>query len=515
MTHSTSNDARPHVAIAIIATIAAIKVVAHVGTNLFGPYEFHRDEFLYMAMGRHLHLWHMDFPPLIAMLSEVTRGVLGDSLVAIRLPPALMSTALVVLAALTARELGGGRWAQGLAALAVFGSGLFLRSGNLFQPVVIDQLWWAIALFALVKLCRTENPRWWLAYGTATGLGLLSKFSVLILGVATLLALVATPSRRWLRTRWPWIGGAVAFVIGSPSVVGQIALDFPVFLYMGDLANAQLSRVSPLAVLLDQPTMFGGFVLAAVGAVGLGFHRGWAQYRLVGWTCLISVLLFLLLRGKSYYLGPVYPTLFGAGAVMVTRIRAHRWNAVTRWGIATMIVMYTAVLFPLGLPVLPPDAMERYLVALGMQEAAQTNIGNQERIPQDYADMLNWEEQVGEVARVYHALPADERDRAVILASNYGEAGAIDFYGPKYGLPSAVAFVGTYWLFGPGPLSGEVVILHGFDPDDFSNFCGSVERAGFVTHPFAVEEQRNQAIYVCRDPRETLQELWPRMKGEV
>ena len=149
-----------------------------------------------MAMGEHLRLWHMDFPPFIAMLSETTRFLLGDSLVALRLPPALMSTGLLLIAALAARELGGGRFAQGLAAFSVLASTLFLRSGNLFQPVVIDQLFWSLALFALLRLGATRDPRWWLAYGAAAGFGLLAKFSLLVFGFATLVALLVTRERR-------------------------------------------------------------------------------------------------------------------------------------------------------------------------------------------------------------------------------------------------------------------------------------------------------------------------------
>jgi len=153
--NSTNNlppDSRVSVAVGTILALAGVKLALHLFTNAFSPYEFHRDEFLYFAMGEHLRLWHMDFPPFVAMLSEATRGLLGDSLFAIRLPPALMSTALLVFAAMVAWELGGGRFAQGLAGFAVLASELFLRSGNLFQPVVIDQLWWTVALFCLLKL---------------------------------------------------------------------------------------------------------------------------------------------------------------------------------------------------------------------------------------------------------------------------------------------------------------------------------------------------------------------------
>lgn len=498
----------------MVAPLAAAKLLLHLGTNLFGPYEFHRDEFLYMAMGEHLRLWHMDFPPFIAMLSETTRFLLGDSLVALRLPPALMSTALLLLAALVARELGGGRFAQGLAAFSVLASVLFLRSGNLFQPVVMDQLFWSLALFALLRLGTTRDPRWWLAYGAAAGFGLLAKYSVLVFGLATLLALLVTRERRWLATPWPWAAGILALVIGSPSVTGQINLGLPVMTQMEDLRSAQLARVSAGAFLLDQPRMHAGFIIAAVGALCLGFGRLGRRYRLAGWAAILALVTLMVLHGKSYYAGPVYPVLFGAGAAVIAGLKAPRWGPAVRWGLVAAMAAYLIVLLPLGLPILPPERMERYLVAIGLQSAAVTNVGAQERIPQDYADMLNWEEQVREVARVYDSLPPPEQRRAVILASNYGEAGAIDFYGPRYGLPSARAFVGSYWFFGPGDLPGEVMILHGFAEDDVKDYFESVAAAGHVTHRYAVTEERDLTIFVGRGPRTTLQEAWPGWRGE-
>ena len=517
MTHPidlAEGDHRPPVAVVLIAGLAACKLAVHLATNALGPYEFHRDEFLYMAMGEHLRLFGMDFPPAIAILSELTRGVLGDSLVALRLGPAVLGTVLLVMAALAARELGGGRFAQGLAAVAVFANLMFLRTANLFQPVVLDQLWWTAALFTLIVLCRTDDPRWWIGYGVACGLGLLSKFSILIFGVATLLALLVTPARRWLKTPWPWLAAGIAFAIGSPSVVGQIRLGFPVLDQMSALRGAQLSRVSPIAFLADQPMMGLGFFLAVVGMAALGVGRAWKRFRVVGWTAIMAIAVLLLARGKAYYAGPIYPVLYGAGAVVLERIRARPWGAVARWGLLGIIVAYALVTLPLGLPILAPPTMERYLVALGMQSATETNVGRQERLPQDYADMLNWQAQVREIARVYETLPAAEREQAVILASNYGEAGAVDFYGPRYGLPGAVAYVGTYWFFGPGDRPGNIVIAHGFERDDLTDHFASVVAVGHVTHPYAVSEERDLTVYLCRDPATTLQAVWPSLAGE-
>ncbi len=467
-----------------------------------------------MAMGEHLRVWHMDFPPLIAILSRAIRALAGDSIVALRLVPAAASAGLIVVAGLSARELEGGRFAQGLAALAVLASPLYLRTGTLFQPVALDQLWWTLGLFFLLKLVITDDPGWWIPFGTAVGLGLLTKFSILIFGASVLLALLATRKRRWLATPWPWAAAVLALLVGHPSLIGQLALDFPLLGQMRDLSDTQLSRVSPPGFLLDQLLAVPGTPIALLGVLALVGDRRWRDHRLIGVVAIVAFGLVLLANGKSYYIAPIYPVLFGAGAVVLAGVEARPWGAVLRWGSAGLLAVYLGLTAPLGLPLLGPAAMEDYQVRLGLEErVTETNVGGQERLPQDYADMLGWPELVAEVDRIYDALPPSERDRAVILASNYGEAGAIDFYGPELGLPPARAFVGSYWFFGPGELPGDVLILVGFERDDFAEYCGAVEAAGRVDHPYPVAEQRNQTIFVCRDPLTTLQKFWPTVRG--
>lgn len=513
-TEPTSRDGLPVASFAMltVGAIAAVKLAAHVAVNAWGPYEFHRDEFLYFAMGDHLRLFSMDFPPFIAMLSETVRATLGDSLSAIRLTPALAGTALVILAALTARLLGGRRFAQGFAAFSAVASLLFLRSANLFQPVVFDQLWWTLALMSLLMLGKTGKPRWWIAFGAAVGIGLLTKFSILILGFATFLALLATQERRWLKSRWPWIAAAIALVLGSPSIIGQITLGWPVVGQMENLSTRQLGRITYLGFIKDQALLHGGMIVAVVGAWTLAFGRRWRTQRLLGATTIVAFLTLMLLQGKSYYIGPIYPVLFGAGAVVFEGL-GGAWGRVVRWGTVTVMAAYLVLLLPLGLPMLKPPTMERYLKDMGLQMAAKTNVGAQERIPQDYADMLGWKEQTEAVAKVYRDLSAQDQEKTVILASNYGEAGALEFYGPRYGLPPPVSFVGSYWFFGPGELPGDIVITVGFEPDEVDDFFGSVEPARTVRQPFAVEEERRVRITVGRNPKTTLQAFWPTVKG--
>jgi 4-amino-4-deoxy-L-arabinose transferase-like glycosyltransferase len=464
-------------------------------------------------MGRHLRLWAMDFPPAIAIVAEIVRTGLGDSLLAIRLVPALAGTLLLVLAALIARELGGGRPAQSLAALGVLASPLFLRSANLFQPVVLDQLTWTVALYALVRLCREPAPRWWVLLGAALGVGLLTKFSAAFIGLAILLAMFATPRRAWLRTPWPWLAALLALGIGSPSLVGQLRLDFPVLAQMADLRHSQLERVTPLEFVTAQ-LLWGPATLVAFAGLGaLLLLPALERFRVVGWTCAWAFILLLALHGKPYYVGPVHPTLLAAGGVALERVGSARLGPIARRGAAAALVLFMAALLPIGLPILPPEDMARYARAIGATAALRTNTGEAERLPQDFADMIGWEEQVRAVAAVYRSLPAADRERAVLVAGNYGEAGALDFFGPRYGLPAVVSPTGSYWFFGPGQKPGDIVVAIGAERVDLQPLFRAVEARGRVTSGWSVAEERDLTIFVARGPHRTLQEIWPSLAG--
>ncbi|HET7230876.1 MAG TPA: glycosyltransferase family 39 protein [Longimicrobium sp.] len=505
---------RPPFAWGIVGALAALKLALHVATNLFTPYGVHRDELLYLAMGRHLQLWKMDFPPLIAVLAQAQRAAFGDSLLSIRLAAAIAGTLLVVLAALVAREAGGGRFSQGAAAVGMMSGVLWQRSANLFQPVVFDQLWWTLALFALLCLCRSKNPRWWLAVGLACGIGLLTKFSILFFGVALFGAMLLTKHRWWLFTPWPWAALALALAIGSPSIVGQVRLGFPVRASMSELSQSQLAHVGHADFLLGQVMMVGPAILLALAGVWTLLIGRARAFRIAGWACVLAVALLMVLHGKPYYAGPVYPTLIGAGAAALGGVRVRFLSPALRWGAVAAMVAGGLFLLPLGIPILPPVQMRAYTQAAGLSVANRNNRGQMERLPQDYADMLPWEDQVAQIARVYRKLPPEKRARAVIFAGNYGEAGAIDFYGPKYGLPRAVSDAGTYWFFGPGRLPGAVLITIGKPDEDLRPFFSTVTRYGWVDNAWWVSEERDNTIYVAEGPKTTLQALWPRIAGK-
>jgi hypothetical protein len=493
--------------------LAAFAVVLHAATNLFTPYGIHRDEFLYLAMGRHLHLWRMDFPPAIALIAQFSHTLFGDSLFAIRLMPAIAAGTLVFLSAKIARHLGGDSFSQGLAALAVLCCPLVLRAGNLFQPVVFDQLAWTVALYTLVRLVQTENPKWWIWFGVTAGLGLLTKFSAVFFGTAALIAIIITPERRWFATRWPWLAILLAIVIGSPSVVGQIMLGYPVLVQMRDLKAAQLDRVTP-AMFMGGQLLYGpGVLLAIAGIISLIFAKTVRRFSVIAWTCVFAFLILMILHGKSYYLGPVYPTLFAAGAVALESIRSVTLRRSAQWVSVVLIIAFGAVALPIGLPILQPEKMAAYSLAIGATPALRNNQGQLERLPQDYADMLGWPEQVAAVAKVYNSLSPADKARAVIIADNYGEAGAIDYYGPRYGLPGVVSATGTYWFFGPGSKPGDVAVTVGVDAPTLKQFFAESQLIVTVGDPWSVMEERAVPIFVARHPFKTLQQIWPSLAG--
>jgi len=494
-----------------IATLALASLALHVVGNAITPYGFHRDEFLYFAMGRHLQLFRMDFPPAIAILAETVRGMLGDSLLAIRLIPAFAGSLLVALAALFARELGGGRFAQLLAGLAILGSPLFVRPGTLFQPVVLDQVAWTLALLSMARLAATDDARWWLAIGVACGLGLLAKFSIAFIGLGIFLATVLTPLRRQLGTRWPWFAAALAFGIGAPSLVGQIRLGFPIVLQLQALSEWQLEHVTRLRFVLTQFLFGPGTLLAVVAVAGFMAVPALRPFRAVGWACLVAFVVLLGLRGKAYYFGPAYPALYAAGAVTLEHIARPRLGRWVRRSTVVLVAAFGLFALPLGIPILSPTAMIRYPGNIGA--ARRTNQGEVGELPQDFADMLGWEQQVQAVARVYHGLPAHEQEEAVIVGDNYGEAGALEFYGPRYGLPPPISAAGTYWQFGPGEKPGRVVVVLGEEPEDLRDYADSVVLAARVTNPWGVEEEQDVPIVIGRRPRTTIQALWPSLAG--
>lgn len=505
---------KPRLDVPVVALVVGVSLALHVVTLLVTTFGLQRDEFLYFSMGEHLRLWRMDFPPLIAILANVSAALFGHTLAAARILPAVEGAVLIVLAALIARELGGGRYAQGLAALCCISGVLFQRASTLFQPVILDQIWWTLALLMLVRVSRDGRPRDWIGFGIAMGLGLLTKFSILFFGLAALAAIVVSPTRRWLATPWPWAAAVVALLIGLPSITGQLLLGYPVLAQMRELQGGQLDHVSWWSFVSTQPLMVGPvpFAVAVTGVIALTGSRSWRRYAVVGWTCLLAFLLLLVLHGKPYYIGPIYPALFAAGGVVLERWGA-RWARAMRWVVVVAAIAFGALLLPIGMPLFGWEQTAAFAARLGVTTALKTNQGDVERLPQDYADMIGWEEQAQALARAVQSLSPAERAEAVIFGANYGEAGAAEFYREKYALPPVVSDAGSFWFFGPGTRPGTVMVNIGSDSADVAELYGDVRVFEVIRSPWSVAEEREVRVLIARGPKQSLQAVWPALSG--
>jgi 4-amino-4-deoxy-L-arabinose transferase-like glycosyltransferase len=471
----------------------------------------HRDELLYAAMGEHLRLFSMDFPPLIAVAAWLERGLFGESMLGLRLLPALAHGTLIWLSGAMAFRFGAGRYGSAVAAMLVLMSPVTLRPGSLFQPVIFDQLWWTAAFAAMLRLLEEDDWRWWLALGLSGGLGLLTKFSIAFAALGVVVALVVSPRRRAFLGVRPWAAGCLALAIGAPSLIGQLRLGWPVRGQLTDLANTQLGLVRPGEFLLEQ-LLYGPLVwVGLVGLLALLLSRRLRPWRPLAAGLLAIAAALLLAHGKPYYLAPVWPVLTAAGASWLATLERGRRTALG-W-VTLNVAIFGAIAVPFGLPVVPPGAMARYAARIGVTSAVRTNTGEIAELPQDYADMLGWRAFVAEVAEVWHGLDSSDRARAVIMATNYGRAGAIDWYGPAMGLPSAVAPVGSYWFFGPGERAGEVMLIAGGTREDLAPWFAELRLIRTTRDARRVEEEREVDIWLARSPVHTLQQSWPTFEG--
>lgn len=496
----------------VVVVLAVAKLLAHVLTTGRFGYEWFVDELYYMATAEHLAWGYVDMPPLFPAITATVRATLGDSLFAIRLVPALAGAGLVVLTGLLARELGGGRLAQGLSCLAVALAPIYFAGHGMHTMNALEPLFWTAGVLVLRRILAGGAPRLWIAFGAIAGLGLLNKHSMLFFGAAVVTALLATPARRVFASRWIWIGGAVALLIVMPNIAWEISHGLPHLEQLANIrANGRDVALSPLEFVLQQILMLNP-VAAPLWVGGLVWLLSRRPTRELGLTWIALLLMMLVMRGRVYYLAPIYPLLFAAGAVAGERVASRgRWH---RRGIVagTVAILATGLLLaPMTLPMLPPETYIRYVQLTGLD---QPRIENHELgpLPQLFADRFGWKEMASVVATAYHSLPPDERAVAAIFGQNYGQAGAIDLYGPALGLPKAISGHLTYWYWGPRDYRGEVVIVMDDDRETLEQYFESVEWAGAVAHPYSMPYE-NFDVWICKGLKIPIEELWPMVKA--
>jgi hypothetical protein len=490
--------------LAVPLAFAALKLALHA--LAITNYGYFRDELYYIACSRHLAWGYVDQPPFSIAVLAAVRALLGDSLVALRLLPALSGAATVVLVGLLARDFGGGRFAQALACLCAVLAPVWLAVDHFYSMNAFDTFFWSLSAWLLLRALDGGGQRWWAALGVVVGVALLNKTSMLWFGGGMALGLLLTPHRRVLGTRGPWLAGGIAALCFAPHVAWQVANGWPTLEFMRNAAGEKMVSTGFTAFWAQQ-------WLAMNPATSLVWLAGLASLLLVRRTRVLGILFLavaalLIASGSSRpnYLAVAYAPLLAAGGAAIERFAAHRRRWLRPVVLAAVLVVGAPVV-PMGLPLLPVERLVAYMDAVGVRPRAQEHAA-EGPLPQVFADMFGWEELVQRVARVYHALPADQRAKCAIYASNYGEAGAVDYFGPRYGLPPAISSHNNYWLWGPRGATGEVVIIVGGDADDRHEDFRHVVLADRTECRYCMPYENGAPIFVCLGLNRPLAERW-------
>jgi len=497
---------------AFLIYLALIKFLAHLVTS--GNYGFFRDELYYIDASKHLAFGYVDFPPLTALLAAFVRTVLGGSLVAYHILPAIAGAFVVLLTGLMARELGGGRFAQCLAALASLAAITFLGVDSLFSMDPLDELWWVLMAYILIRLIKRDQSRLWLLFGLVAGIGLMTKITMLMFGFAVVAGLLLTPQRTYLLNKWAWAGGAIAFAFLLPYILWNAANGWPTLEFWSTYTNGHANTASALGFLYQQVLTMNPLTLP-LWLAGLYYYfltQAGKPYRVFGWAFVILYVLFTITHAKLYFLAPAYPALFAAGSLVAGRFASKlRW-AWLKPAYISLLLLVAVLLAPLAMPIIPPSLYGRVTALVGGNAGVKVENHATGALPQQLADRFGWDTMIATVARVYRNLPKDEQAQACIFTGNYGEAGAIDFYGPQYHLPQAISGHNSYYLWGPGSCTGEVVISIGIPLDQLQTVFDSVTQAATITCAYCMPQENNLPVYVCLHLKMPIQSIWPSAK---
>lgn len=478
-----------------------------------GNYGIFRDEYYYVACSENLAWGYVDQPPFSALMLLISRSIFGNSIFGIRIFAYLAGSILIFVSGLIAREMGGGKFAQGLTAFVVIFSGVVLGTTSYFSMNSFDLLFSSLMFYYLIKLLKSGSPKYWYAIGLIFGIGLMNKLSFLFLGFGLAVGLILTEHRKFLLKKELWISAAIAVLIFLPNIIWQIANHFPTIEFM---SNAAKYKNQPMGILeFSKNAAFelnpGFTVVILIALYFLFFSKNFKNFRLIGWLIVSVFLVFMFNNGKPYYMGILYPTMLAAGSVglqIIIEKYSLRWLKSTA---VIYIIPFAALTTPFAVPVLPVDTFIKFSDALGLKPGVGER-SEQGILPQFYADRFGWEQLAKEVGEVYNKLSDEEKKNVLVYGQNYGEAGAVDFYAEKYNLPPAISGHNNYWLWGyPSKRSGKVMIVIGSNYEDNSRFFGEVELAARHYNKYGMPYE-NVDIFICRKPKISLKELWPKVK---
>jgi 4-amino-4-deoxy-L-arabinose transferase-like glycosyltransferase len=488
----------------VLLLLALASVTIHTATN--GQYGFHRDELQTLDDARHLDWGFVVYPPVTPAIARLELMLFGTSLIGFRFFAAVAVSAAMVVAGLIAKELGGGRREQVLAAVATCLAPVALAQGAVFQYVSFDYLWGVLATYFLVKLCKSGDARWWVAIGLVLGLGMETRYTAGFWTLGIVAAVLLSDLRKHLASKWIWLGVALAVLLFLPNVLWQahhhwISLDFLKHLHERDVRQGRNK-----GFLLGQVLLCLNIATVPLAAMGLWFLSAKEQgrkYAAVGWMVLATFLLFWIAKARFYYTAPIYPALLAAGSVASGNWMKTAKPAITKSVIAfrwTAMLLVGAVFAVFVMPVAPFGGAAWRVTS---------------KLHDQFREQIGWTDLADTVARVYNSLPPEERARTGILTGNYGEGGALNLYGPSRGLPFAMSGTNSFWYRGYDPREPQTIIAVGLEKEEVEANFSSCSVVAKNTNQLGVENEESRDhpdIYLCRGLKSTWPEFWKKFQ---
>jgi MFS family permease len=502
---------------------AALKLAIQIAGNVLAQhagYGIFRDELYYLVCGRRLAFGYVDQPPLVALQARVSEMLFGHGTMwSLRLISGLAGAAKVFLTGLLAWTLGGGRRAAALAMLGVIAGGVYLGIDGYLSMNSFDPVFWMVCVLALIRIVQTESSgevrNWWIVFGVSAGLAFENKDSVAFFLIAMLVALLLTPQRRILASRWFVVAVVLIVLVALPNFLWQVHHHFPTLEWLRDVQHSDKDvKLTPVQFFVAQimtltPT---NIILWGAGLVWLLFAKVTRSYRFLGVFYVVFLALMMALHAKDYYLVPAYPVFFAGGGVALFRwAKRMVWRNALLGAYAAVLAVGVVLFLPFSVPVLAPQQWRAYAERLHYIPKESENHAAT-LLPQFFTDRIGWEDLVKQLSGIYSALPEEERARTGILASNYGQAAAVDVLGAKYGLPRAISGHQNYWIWGPRGYTGEeMIVINAASLDEMNTVYGSCIVAGQRNGVYAMEWERGP-IYLCRGRKTTYQADWNELR---
>ena len=497
----------------LILVISVINLLVYLITQIFFAYGIFRDELYYIACANRLQLGYVDHPPLSIYVLSIWKSLFGEGLVAIRIVPGLISSITVFIIGLFTLRLGGNKPAILISCLAFMFSPIFLGMNTIYSMNTFDFFFWITSAYLFLRIIqaeeRSQKNRNWLWLGVIIGLGLLNKTSMLWLGGGIFLGIIFSPLRSELKTKYPYVAGAIALLIFSPFIIWNITHDFAHLEFMRNAATRKYGGLTPISFILDQILILNplSIFIWLPGIHFFFFSETGKKYKAVVFIWIATFLILLINRhSKGEYVAAAYQILFAGGAVMIEKWSTPPKRGWIKFAIAIPVIIFSILLSPFARPLIQPETFVKYQTAMGLEPPS--NEGHElVGLPQFYSDMFGWEEMAKKVSEVYLSLSESEREKTLVYCGNYGKAGAIEYYSRKYPLPKVICPHNSYWYWWPKTEDYSTLIIIGGSMEDHLSSLKEVNKAGYHYSKSAMPYENNLIIFVGRELIRSLEEI--------